>query len=138
MPGFVVLDAEAVSVLAWPRERAVAARRAQAVLAEAARRNALVRIPTAVLTETYRGSRRDAGVDRIVGRGNRLVPLDHRTARLAGQLLGRDGLDSCHAVDAAVVATAVRLGGAVVVTSDPQDLRSLARQHPNVAIQPLD
>jgi predicted nucleic acid-binding protein len=138
MPGFVVLDAEAVSVLAWPRERAVAARRAQAVLAEAARRNALVRIPTAVLTETYRGTRRDAGIDRILGHGNRVVPLDHRTARLAGQLLGRDGLDSCHAVDATVVATAVRLGGAVVVTSDPQDLRSLARQHPNVAIQPLD
>lgn len=137
MPGFVVLDAEAVSVLAWPRERAVAARRAQAVLAEAARRNALVRIPTSVLTETYRGSARDAGVDRIAGRGNRVAPLDHRTARLAGGLMGRDKLDSCHAVDAAVVATAIRLGGAVVLTGDAGDLRSLARDHPNVAIQAL-
>lgn len=138
MPGFVVLDAEAVSVLAAPRERAVSARRAQAVLTEAARRNALVRIPSAVLIETYRGSRRDAGIDRIVGHGNRVVTLDYQASRLAGQLLGRDGLDSCHSVDATVVATAIRLGGAVILTGDPQDMRSLARQHPNVAIQPLN
>jgi hypothetical protein len=31
----------------------------------------------------------------------------------------------------------VRLGGAVVVTGDPTDLRSLARDHRNVAIVPL-
>jgi len=134
---FVVLDSEAVSALAAPGERAVAARRAQAVLAEAARRNTLVRIPAAVLTEAYRGSRRDAGVDRVVGRGNRVIQLDHRTARVAGGLLGRDHLDSCHAVDASVVATAIRLGGGVVVTGDPDDLRSLARDHRNVVIQPL-
>lgn len=137
MPGFVVLDAEAVSVLAWPRERSVAARRAQAVLAEAARRNALVRIPSAVLAEAYRGGRRDAGVDRVVGGGTRVLPLDHGAARLAGRLLGRDGLDSCHAVDATVIATAIRLGGAVVMTGDADDLRSLARDNPNVAIAPL-
>ena len=134
---FVVLDSEAVSALAAPRERAVAARRAQAVLAEAARRSALVRIPAAVLTEVYRGSGRDAGVDRVVGRANRVIELDHQTARLAGGLLGRDGLDSCHAVDAAVVATGIRLGGAIVVTGDPDDLRSLARRHPNVVVTPL-
>jgi predicted nucleic acid-binding protein len=137
MPAFVLFDSEAVSALAAPRERAVAARRAQAVLTEAARRNALVRIPAAVLTEVYRGSRRDARVDRVIGRGNRVVQLDHRTARVAGSLLGRDDLDSCHAVDASVIATAIRLGGAVVVTVDPDDLRSLARAHRNVVIHPL-
>jgi predicted nucleic acid-binding protein len=134
---YVVLDSEALSALAAPRERAAAARRAQAVLTEAARRNALVRIPAAVLTEVYRGSRRDAAVDRVVGRGNRVVPLDHRTARVAGGLLGRDRLDSCHAVDASVVATAIRLGGAIVATGDPDDLRSLARDHRNVVVHPL-
>lgn len=66
-----------------------------------------------------------------------MVPLDHRTARLAGQLLSRDGLDSCHAVDATVVATAVGLGGALVLTSDPNDLRTLASNHPNVVVQAL-
>ena len=137
MGALVVLDGEAISALASPRERRVAARRVQAVLVEAARRNALVRIPAAVLTEVYRGGRRDAGVDRVAGRGNRVVPLDHSTARVAGGLLGRDGLGSCHAVDASVVATAIRLGGAVVVTGDPTDLRRLARAHGNVAVHPL-
>lgn len=137
MATLVVLDSEAVSALAAPRERAVAARRAQAVLAEALRRNALVRIPAAVLSEVYRGSRRDAGVDRIVGRGNRVIQLDHRSARAAGGLLGRDDLDSCHVVDASVVATAIRLGGGVIVTGDPDDLRSLARDHHSVAVQAL-
>lgn len=137
MAAFLVLDAEALSALANPRERAVGARRAQALLVEAARRNALVRIPSAVLSEVYRGSRRDAAVDRIVGRANRVVALDHRTARIAGSLLGRDDLDSCHAVDASVVATAIRLGGAVVATGDPDDLASLARNHRNVIIHPL-
>src|SRR5688500_17841105 len=107
MPSFLVLDSEAVSALSAAGERGVAARHAQAVLAVAARRNALVRIPAAVLAEVYRGGRRDAAVDRIVGRANRVVPLDHRIARVAGGFLGRDGLDSCHAVDASVVATAV-------------------------------
>ncbi len=134
---FLVLDSEAVSALAAPRERGAAARRAQAVLTEAARRNALVRIPAAVLAEVYRGSRRDAGVNRVVGRGNRVVALDHRIARIAGGLLGRDQLDSCHAVDASVVATAVGLGGAVIATGDPDDIRSLARDHRNVVVQPL-
>jgi predicted nucleic acid-binding protein len=134
---FVVLDSEAVSALASARERSVAARRAQAVLDEAARRNALVRIPAAVLMEVYRGSARDVRIYRVVGRGNRVVDLDHRTARVAGALLGRDDLDSSHAVDASVIATAVRLGGAVVATGDPEDLRSLARDHRNVAIVPL-
>lgn len=138
MADFVVLDAEAVSALASPRERTVAARRAQAVLAEAGRRNVLVRIPAAVLTEVYRGGpRRDAAVDRVLGRGNRVLALDRATARLAGQLMGRDGLDSRHVVDATVVATAIRLGGAVIVTADPDDMRSLARRHGNVAVQRL-
>lgn len=108
------------------------------MLAEADRRNAQVRIPSTVLVEVYRGSARDAGIDRAVGRGNRVVPLDRRTARVAGQLISRDHLDSCHAVDATVVATAIRLGGALVLTSDPDDLRALARDHQNVAILSLD
>lgn len=137
MPTFLVLDSEAVSSLANPREQTVSARRAQALLTEAARRNALLRVPAAVLTEVYRGGRRDAAVDRIIGRANRVIALDHRTSRIAGGLLGRDGLDSCHAVDALVVATAIRLGGAVIATGDPEDLASLARDHRNVMIQSL-
>jgi PIN domain-containing protein len=132
----VVLDSEALSVLASPRERGVASRRAQAVLDEAHRRGAEVRIPAGVLVEAYKGSRRDAGIDRAV-RGKSIVPIDQGVARVAGRLLGRDRLDSCSAVDASVVATAIRLGGGVILTGDPDDLGSLARDHPNVVVQAL-
>lgn len=137
MASFLVLDSEAVSALAEAQKRGAAARRAQAVLAEAARRNALVRIPSAVLAEVYRGGRRDAAVDRVVGRGNRVAPVGQRIARTAGALLCRDRLDSCHAVDASVIATAVQLGGAVVATGDPDGLKSMARDHRNVVIRSL-
>ena len=44
---------------------------------------------------------------------------------------------SCHTVDALVIATAIRLGGGIVATGDPDDLRSLAREHANVKVQSL-
>src|ERR1700733_9849900 len=34
-------------------------------------------------------------------------------------------------------ATAIRLGGGIVATGDPDDLRSLAREHANVKVQSL-
>lgn len=38
------------------------------------------------------------------------------------------------AIDALVVATAIRFGGGIVVTHDPDDLRALAARHPSVSI----
>ena len=38
------------------------------------------------------------------------------------------------AVDALVVATAIRLGGGVILTHDPTDLQLLAADHLNVRI----
>ncbi len=92
MTEYVVLDAEAVSALAHPSERAASARRAQAILVVAEQRNALIRIPAAVLVEVYRGRARDTGVDRIAQVPDRVVPLDQRIARVAGRMLGRRGL----------------------------------------------
>lgn len=137
MAAVVVLDAEAVEALAHPRERAAAARRAQAVLTVAARRRALVRVPSVVLAEVYRDDARDAAIDRLIGPLVGVITTGRRVARVAGGLLGRDRLDSCHLVDAAVVATAIRLGGAVIMTGDPDDLRSLAADHPNVEVVAL-
>jgi hypothetical protein len=91
----------------------------------------------ALLAEAYRGTPADAAVDRVLGHGIRPITMGHAMARLAGRLRHRDRLDSCHTVDAFVVAAAVRLGGRIVVTGDPADLRSLAREHPNVKIEPL-
>jgi predicted nucleic acid-binding protein len=39
-------------------------------------------------------------------------------------------------VDALVVATAIRLGGGVILTHDPGDLDALAADHPQVWIVP--
>jgi len=38
------------------------------------------------------------------------------------------------AIDALVVATAVRLGGGLILTHDPADLSALASHHTNVAV----
>ena len=75
-------------------------------------------------------------IDRLVNGVATTVGLDLRTARTAGQLraLARRG----SAVDAIVVATAVRLGGGVVATSDPDDLAALAADHPNVKVWSLN
>jgi predicted nucleic acid-binding protein len=73
----------------------------------------------------------------VLRRGIRAITLGQATARQAGKLRHRDLLNSCHTVDAIVVATAIRLGGGIVATGDPDDLRSLAREHANVKVEPL-
>jgi formylmethanofuran dehydrogenase subunit C len=36
-----------------------------------------------------------------------------------------------------VVATAIRLGGGVIITGDPDDLKALAREHGNIKVHGL-
>lgn len=103
----------------------------------AARLGVPVRVSSAVLSESYRGGPSDAAVDFVLGRGVRPVTVGQAMARLAGALRARDGLDSCHTVDAFVVATSVRLGGGIIATGDSGDLRALARDHPNVRIEAI-
>jgi len=133
----VLLDAEALSAVAFPKERGAAARRAQAVLDAAARRNAPVRVSAATLAEAYRGGARDAGIDRVLNRGIEVLAVDRGTARVAARLLASAALDSCSAIDAIVVATGIRLGATLILTSDPDDLSLLAVDHPAVEIQAL-
>jgi hypothetical protein len=133
----LVLDTRALQVVADTAADRRAARRMQSMLTSAARLGVPVRVPTAVLAEAYRGTPADAAVDRVLGHGIRPITMGHAMARLAGRLLHRDRLNSCYTVDAFVVAAAVRLGGGIVATGDPADLRSLAREHPNVKIEPL-
>jgi hypothetical protein len=57
-----------------------------------------------------------------------------RIARNAGHLLADADRGSEMAVDALVVATAIRLGRGLVVTHDPHDLELLASNHPAVRI----
>jgi hypothetical protein len=131
----LVLDTRALEVVANPKADIQAARRMRDMLASAVRMGIPVRVPTAVLAEAYRGIPADAALDHVLARGIRPFTTGQAAARLAGALRYRDRLDSCHIVDALVVATATRLGGGIVATGDPDDLRSLAREHANISVQ---
>lgn len=80
-------------------------------------------VPSPVLAQAWRGGARQALLSRIL-RPCGVLPTSEADARAAGVLLGRSRTGD--AVDAIVVATAVRVG-ALVVTSDPDDLGLLWR-----------
>jgi predicted nucleic acid-binding protein len=131
----LILDSEALSALAHPRASAERHQRVRAGLRSAQRRNEPVRIPSATLVELYRGGGRDEAVDLELGRGYaKVVTTGVRIARIAGHLLAAVGAGSEMAVDALVVATAIRLGGGLILTHDPGDLERLAANHPNVRV----
>jgi predicted nucleic acid-binding protein len=79
-------------------------------------------VPAGVLTEVYR-SARQANLARLL-QGCRIDPLDERTAKAAGALLGRCAV-APGAVDASVAEGALRRGD-VVVTGNADHLRALA------------
>ncbi len=112
-------------MLAHFTERGSSARRAQAVLEAVEQRGGTACVPAPVLAEVARTPARSAAVARIL-RSARVIPTDRLIAVHAGRLLERLQLDSCHAVDAFVVATAASIGNAVILTGDPADMRRLA------------
>ena len=131
----LVIDREAVSALARPGQDPERHQRVRAAMRSAHRRNAPVRIPSAVLVELYRGQGADDAIDALLGGGfAQVVTTGARIARIAGHLLAGAGAGSELAIDALAVATAIRLGGGIVATHDPADLRLLAGQHRKVAI----
>ena len=135
-PPVAVLDPEALSVLADPSARRAGAKRAQAVLEAVERRGGIARVPATVLAEVSRTKARSAAIAQVL-RHARVVPTDRAIAERAGLLLERLQLDSCHAVDGFVVATAATLGNAVMLTGDPDDMRRFAAHVTAVAVQAL-
>lgn len=94
-----------------------------------------MRIPSIVLVELCRGRGTDEAIDAVLARGfAQVVTAGARMARIAGHLLADAGAGSELAIDALVIATAVRFGGGIVVTHDPDDMRRLASRHPNVSV----
>lgn len=128
-PHRLILDSGAVIALARHDSRA------RAVLTAAHEAGVDVRVSSVVTAETVRGGAIDAPVNRVLKAIGGADPIDEATARLAGSLLGAAG--SSETVDALVVASAIRAGGGVVLTGDPDDLRPLADGHPEVVVQPL-
>ena len=131
----LVLDSEALSALARPHQDPQRHQRVRAAMRSAHQKNVPVRVPSAVLVELYRGGGTDAAIDSVLARGfAQVVTTGARTARVAGHLLAAAGAGSELAIDALVVATAIRFGGGMVLTHDPGDLTRLADGHTNVAI----
>lgn len=131
----LVLDSEALSALARPNTNQLRHQRVRAAMRSAHERNFPVRVPSAVLVELYRGGGTDEAIDAVLARGfAQVVTTGARIARVAGHLLAAAQSGSEMAIDALVVATAIRLGGGIVVTHDPNDLALLAAGHPNVVI----
>jgi predicted nucleic acid-binding protein len=86
---------------------------------------ARITIPAAVIAEWWRGTH---AAFLEVGE---LEALSPQLALQAGELLARTGRSN--AVDAIVIASAAQRGD-LVVTSDPGDLRELARLRPGVEV----
>lgn len=131
----LVLDSEALSALARPRVAPERHERVRAALRSAERRSEPVRVPSVTLVELYRGRGADEAIDLELARGYaRVITTGLRIARLAGHLLVSVGAGSEMAIDALVVATAIRLGGGLILTHDPDDLEQLAAGFPSVRI----
>ena len=129
----LLLDSEAISAVAL----GPAARRdrVRALVAEMRRRELPVGTVAAVLAEVVRGRPQDVGVFAGLRRERVEVhPVDTRTGVRAGQLLGRAGAGSEHAVDAFLVADADLAGGAVIATVDTADLTLFAAYATNVVV----
>jgi predicted nucleic acid-binding protein len=93
-------------------------------------------VPAPVIAEVARSASRRSGVDQVL-RSLPVVGTDRAIATLAGNLLGRNRLDSRHAVDGFVAATALGARPAVVLTGDPGDFTRLIGDDPGVLVQPL-
>lgn len=119
----VVLDSHGLTMLAGDRAR----------LAELRRRGEWPAIvPSVVLTEALTGDhRRDYDENRLL-RSCDIRPVEELLARSAARLRATTtSRRAPSAVDAIVVATADDVGGATVLSSDPGDLRALARNTVN-------
>lgn len=115
--GLLVLDAGGVSAIAEGNGVA------RATLERARREGWVVVIPAPVLVEVHTGRWDHARIDLVINAVDMLIQTTPERARQAGVLRSRSGV--LDVVDAIVVAEAVAALPAVIMTSDPDDIRSL-------------
>lgn len=80
-------------------------------------------VPSVVVAQSIRGGPRDAPIHRLL-HAVFVSFIGLRLARRAGELMGASGTSD--AVDALIVAEALRGGPTLVLTSDPDDMHRLA------------
>jgi predicted nucleic acid-binding protein len=127
----IVLDSGGLSALVDGDERV------RALMRQANDRDLDVVIPTTVLVESLTGSGpRDARVNALIEHGGSEVPsLDLPTARRAAELRARSKARGASVTDAVVAAEGITRGRALVVTSDPTDIRALVGASGSVDVQ---
>jgi predicted nucleic acid-binding protein len=129
----LLLDSQALSAVA----HGPAARRdrVRALVAEMRKRELPIAVVATVLADVVRGRPADAAV--LAGLRRERVEVrsvDSRVAVRAGRLLGRVRAGSELAIDAFTVAVADLAGGAVIATTDPDDLGPLAAHASRVVV----
>jgi predicted nucleic acid-binding protein len=98
------------------------------LLDRAQRSRADVLVPAGTLVESLRGGPRDALINRLLDQPHTQVTIhDEERARRAGRLL--DSARTSDAIDALVVAEALRYDEVTVATSDPEDIADLVGIH---------
>ncbi|MGQ0625778.1 MAG: PIN domain-containing protein [Sporichthyaceae bacterium] len=89
-------------------------------------------INAVTLTETLRGTARDAQIHRIA-KNAQVDVVDRSFAAEAGALLGRT--NRSEGANALVATSAIRLAQPVhILTSDPGDLEALTVEHPQIQV----
>lgn len=127
--GYMVLDSGALFALA------VGDVEARAALLLAVRRGLTITIATVVLAQVIRGGPQDAAVNRVLKEIGEFTVITTTLARQAGVLLRKTA--TIDVVDALVATIALQQLPAVILTSDPGDLRTLVMadtDHPRVQI----
>jgi predicted nucleic acid-binding protein len=129
----LLLDSEALSAIAHgPKARRD---RVRALITATRAQELPVATVAAILAEVVRGRSADAGVFAGLGRERVAVhAVDTRVGVRAGQLLGSMGAGSEIAVDAFTVAVADLSGGAIIATTDVDDMTRLAGYAEHVMI----
>jgi predicted nucleic acid-binding protein len=119
----LILDAEGLVKLAGGNHFAVSFAR------DAQERSGSVVTAATTIAEVLRGGPRDAKLHRVLNQ-IRIVPVDKRLGRTAGELLGRSGLAGHRCtIDALLAAVALSLPRPVVLlTSDPDDMARLTEE----------
>jgi predicted nucleic acid-binding protein len=96
---------------------------------------ATVHVSAVTLTETLRGSPRDARIHALL-KAVKKEPVTSDQGRAAGELLGKTG--RADTVDAIVAITAAGLGQSVrILTGDVDDLSALTADMKNVSVVPV-
>lgn len=101
------------------------------VILRAAQRKMSIIVPSVVLAQALRGGQRDTPINRVLKSVQFVPAATDLLARQAGVLLGVTG--TTDVVDALIVAEALNHLPAIILTSDPDDIRHLAMSAPGHA-----